>query len=300
MTMNNILFYTAISCWGIAISCLVWWVLSVASKITYVTLADGRQEARSLPLLFRLLLPLSHNFDKMLKKPSFQGAIQEASWQLTAAGFEGLLSAREFIAIKFLLPMCAAIFFLPLPLIMGRDGVMPWVMITLVFWIWPLRWLRNARAQRAKSILRALPFVLDLLTLSVEAGLDFMGAVQRNCERRKMDPLNEELLRMQREIQIGTTRRIALQNLSERVRIPQVRTLCTALIQADELGVSIGTILRIQAEQLRQERFERAEKQANEAPTKILFPLLLFIFPATLVVLVGPVLMAAMKDFLAQ
>jgi tight adherence protein C len=115
-----------------------------------------------------------------------------------------------------------------------------------------------------------------------------------------MDPLNEELLRMQREIQIGTTRRIALQNLSERVRIPQVRTLCTALIQADELGVSIGTILRIQAEQLRQERFERAEKQANEAPTKILFPLLLFIFPATLVVLVGPVLMAAMKDFLAQ
>jgi tight adherence protein C len=298
--MNNILFYTAISCWGIAISCLVWWVLSVASKITYVTLADGRQEARSLPLLFRLLLPLSHNFDKMLKKPSFQGAIHEASWQLTAAGFEGLLSAREFIAIKFLLPMCAAIFFSPLLLIMGRDGVMPWVMITLIFWIWPLRWLRNARAQRAKSILRALPFVLDLLTLSVEAGLDFMGAVQRNCERRKMDPLNEELLRMQREIQIGTTRRIALQNLSERVRIPQVRTLCTALIQADELGVSIGTILRIQAEQLRQERFERAEKQANEAPTKILFPLLLFIFPATLVVLVGPVLMAAMKDFLAQ
>lgn len=297
--MDDLLFYIATGCWGCAITTLLWWILSIASKMTYVTLADGRKQARSLPLLFRLVLPLTHNFDKMLRKPSFQAAIHEASWQLTAAGFEGLLSAREFIAIKFLLPLCAAIFFSPFLLLMGSEGVMPWLMIVLVFWIWPLRWLRSARATRAKAILRALPFVLDLLTLSVEAGLDFMGAVQRNCERRKIDPLNEELLRMQREIQIGTTRRVALQNLSERVRIPQMRTLCTALIQADELGVSIGTILRIQSEQLRQERFERAEKQANEAPTKILFPLLLFIFPATLVVLVGPVLMSAMKDFLA-
>lgn len=299
LDMNNLLFYITISCWGLTIMALIWWVLHVASQITYVTLADGRQEVRTLPLLFRLILPLTHNFDKLLRKPSFQGAIQEASWQLTAAGFEGLLSAREFIAIKFLMPLCAGIAFSPFLLIMGSDGFMPWVMIVLIFWIWPLRWLRSARAKRAKEILRALPFVLDLLTLSVEAGLDFMGAVQRNCERRKIDALNEELLRMQREIQIGTTRRVALQNLSERVRIPQMRTLCTALIQADELGVSIGTILRIQSEQLRQERFERAEKQANEAPTKILFPLLLFIFPATLVVLVGPVLTAAMKDFLA-
>jgi tight adherence protein C len=297
--MHDLLFYIAIGAWGVTLLCVTWSVLTVASQITYVTLADGRQEARSLPLLFRLVLPLTHNFDKMLRRPSFQGAIHEASWQLTAAGFEGLLSAREFLAIKFLLPLCAAIAFSPFLLMMGSDGVLPWMMITLLFWVWPLRWLRGAREARAKSILRALPFVLDLLTLSVEAGLDFMGAVQRNCERRKMDPLNEELLRMQREIQIGTTRRVALQNLSERVRIPQMRTLCTALIQADELGVSIGTILRIQSEQLRQERFERAEKQANEAPTKILFPLLLFIFPATLVVLVGPVLTAAMKDFLA-
>ena len=140
--------------------------------------------------------------------------------------------------------------------------------------------------------------MLDLLTLSVEAGLDFMGAVQRNCERRKMDPLNEELLRMQREIQIGTTRKVALRNLSERVRIPQVRTLCTALIQAEELGVSIGSILRIQADQMRQDRFERAEKLAHEAPTKMLFPLLLFIFPATIIVLLGPLLANILGDFL--
>ena len=153
-----------------------------------------------------------------------------------------------------------------------------------------MQWLRTAREKRGRSILRALPFVLDLLTLSVEAGMDFMSAVRRNCEQRAMDPLNEELLRMQREIQIGATRKIAFRNLSERVRIPQIRTLCSALIQADELGVSLGSILRIQAEQLRRERFERAEKLAQEAPTKMLFPLLLFIFPATLIVLLGPII----------
>jgi tight adherence protein C len=130
----------------------------------------------------------------------------------------------------------------------------------------------------------------------VEAGLDFMSAVRRNCEQRKMDPLNEELLRMQREIQIGTTRKVALHNLADRVRIPQLRTICSALIQADELGVGIGTILRIQAEQLRRERFERAEKMAHEAPTKMLFPLLLFIFPATLIILLGPVIANIITD----
>lgn len=95
---------------------------------------------------------------------------------------------------------------------------------------------------------------------------------------------------MQREIQIGTTRKVAFRNLSERVHLPQLRTLCSALIQADELGVSLGSILRIQADQLRRERFERAEKLAHEAPTKMLFPLLLFIFPATLIVLLGPII----------
>ena len=225
-------------------------------------------------------------------------ACQAAAWQLTAAGYEGLLSGREFVALKLLLPSVTATLLALLFIPLGSDAFPLWFVGTLLAWVWPLHWLRAARARRAKSIVRALPFVLDLLTLSVEAGMDFMGAVQRNCERRAMDPLNEELLRMQREIQIGTTRKIALRNLYERVRVPQIRTLCTALIQADELGVSIGSILRIQAEQLRQERFERAEKLAHEAPTKMLFPLLLFIFPATIIVLLGPVIANVMKDFM--
>ena len=126
--------------------------------------------------------------------------------------------------------------------------------------------------------------------------MDFMSALQRNCERRKLDPLNEELIRMTREIQVGTPRRVALRNMAERVRQPDLKGVTHALIQADELGVSIGSILRIQSDQLRNRRFERAERLANEAPVKMLGPLMLCIFPAVFVILLGPILMQAVHN----
>jgi tight adherence protein C len=158
-------------------------------------------------------------------------------------------------------------------------------------YFYPAFWVRAAVAKRHRSIQRALPFVLDLLTLSVEAGLDFMTALQRNIDRRKIDPLGEEMIRVVREIQIGKTRREALRDMARRVDLPDLRSVVSALVQADELGVSIGFILRIQADQMRQRRFERAEKLANEAPVKMLFPLMAFIFPAVFLILLGPILM---------
>ena len=293
-----LLYWLSLLLWALGAGALVWYVLGYATQITYVTLADGRSEVRQLPLLFRVLLPLAPNLDPLLSRPAFAPATAAASWQLTAAGYEGVLSGREFVALKMLIPACGTLLLALLFIPFGTAAFLPWMIGTLLAWMAPLHWLRSVRTKRMKRIVRALPFVLDLLTLSVEAGMDFMGAVQRNCERRAMDPLNEELLRMQREIQIGTTRKVALRNLAERVRIPQIRTLTNALIQADELGVSIGAILRIQADQLRQERFERAEKLAHEAPTKMLFPLLLFIFPATIIVLLGPIVASVIGDFL--
>ena len=103
---------------------------------------------------------------------------------------------------------------------------------------------------------------------------------------------------MTKEIQVGLSRKEALKNMSDRVRQPDLKSVAYALIQADELGVSIGSILRIQAEQLRSRRFDRAEKLANEAPTKMLLPFLLCIFPAVFIILLGPVLINAMKGML--
>ena len=172
------------------------------------------------------------------------------------------------------------------------------LLIFLYFYAYPLMWLRGTLKKRHLAIMQALPFVLDLLTLSVEAGMDFMSALQRNCDRRKLDPLNEELIRMTREIQMGTARRIALRNMAERVRQPDLKAVSFALIQADELGVPIAPILRIQSEQLRARRFDRAERLANEAPVKMLGPLLLCIFPAVLIVLLAPILLEAVKNIM--
>ena len=293
--------------WSVAIACLAWYAASVASEVTYVTLADGRRQARSIPLVFKLLLPFVGNLDRLVARPFFAPRIERAHRMLISAGFEGLLNGREFVALELLSPIVLGAFWCLLILFMGvllpdslfTAGRLPLCLMgVLLFAVQPMLWLKSALKARHLSIMKSLPFVLDILTLSVEAGMDFISALQRNCKSRRLDPLNEELLRMTKEIQVGLSRKEALKNMSDRVRQPDLKSVAYALIQADELGVSIGSILRIQSDQLRQRRFDRAEKLANEAPTKMLGPLILFIFPAVFIILLGPVLANAMKGIL--
>ncbi len=294
-----------ILCWGICAAALAAYAASIAGEITYVTLADGRKTERKIPLVMRLLLPLVPNIAGFVNRKSFAKARAEADRMLVSSGLEGLLTGAEFVALKFLIPLvCGGLFagfvFLLAALVPDSflAGNAPILALAGVVWFyaWPLFWLRGSLKARHLSIMRSLPFVLDLLTLSVEAGMDFMSALQRNCERRKLDPLNEELIRMTREIQVGTPRRVALKNLAERTGQPDLKGVAFALIQADELGVSIGSILRIQSEQLRSRRFDRAEKLASEAPVKMLGPLMLCIFPAVFVILLAPILIQASKS----
>lgn len=286
--------------WALSAALFFAYAASVAREITYVTLADGRREARSIPLMVKLLLPLAPNMSRFVARPSFDGARLKAEGMIAMAGLDGLVGGSEIIALKFLSPvLCGTVLSLAfLSLSAATDGalVSPSNAVLfsaasyIIFYLYPDMWLRGAVKRRHTSIMRSLPFVLDLLTLSVEAGMDFMSALQRNCGRRRMDPLNEELLRMTREIQLGTPRRTALRNMAVRTGQSDLKSVVHALVQADELGVSIGAILRIQSDQLRSRRFDRAEKLANEAPVKMLAPLLLFIFPAVFVVLLGPVI----------
>jgi pilus assembly protein TadC len=262
----NMLDILSMVMWAVCAAALAWYAVSVAGDVTYVTLADGRRQERSIPLIFKLLLPFSQNFYGVISKPLFSPAVQRAHSLLVQGGFEGLISAEEFVALQL-----------------------------MMLWVLPLFWLRCAVKRRHNAILKALPFVLDLLTLSVEAGMDFISALQRNCRSRRLDPLNEELLRMTKEIQVGSSRREALANMAARVGQSDLKSLALSLIQADELGVSIGTMLRIQSEQLRSRRFDLAEKLAAEAPVKMLGPLMLCIFPAVFIVLLGPIISQAMK-----
>jgi tight adherence protein C len=284
--------------WAAAAALMGWYVASIAKQITYVTLADGRQQSRTIPLLFRLLLPLAPNLTPLFRRPVFNRARTRLDQQLISAGFEGLLRADELLALRLLLPMVIAPIWMLWVKLCVTAGNVPMLtriepMLHILGWLYtayfPIFWLRRTLQTRHRSIQRALPFVLDLLTLSVEAGLDFMNALQRNVERRAVDPLGEELIRVVREIQVGKTRRDALRAMGLRVGLTDLRQVVNALVQADELGVSIGSILRIQADQMRMRRFERAERLAHEAPVKMLGPLMVFIFPAVFIVLMGPV-----------
>jgi len=286
--------------WAIALTGLAGYTLRVGMQITYVTLADGRRQERRLPLAFRLLLPLVPNVAPLFRSAAMSGARQNAARRLTAAGFDELLSAEEFLSLRILLPLVLGLLWLALVAALGVAAnpdslfrkLLPVVYAIgpLALMILPDQWLRQALANRHRRIQRALPFVLDLLTLSVEAGMDFMTALQRNVERSSVDALGEELIRVVREIQVGKTRREALRDLADRVGLPDLKSVVNALVQADELGVSIGSILRIQADQMRQRRFENAERLANQAPVKMLGPLLLFIFPSVFFILLGPVI----------
>ena len=292
-------------CWAIAFGGFGWYCAHAARQISYVTLADGRRKERRLPIMFRLLLPLAPNLRPVFAKAFFARSRATAAKQIVSSGYEGLISAEEFLGLRVLFPLLLGPLwglFVNASTIAGKveflSKLQPSFIALGVAWflLYPSLWLKQAIKLRHGEIRKSLPFVLDLLTLSVEAGMDFMSSLQRNIERRTIDALGEELIRVVREIQLGKTRREALRDMSLRVNLQELRSVVNALVQADELGVSIGSILSIQADPMRQRRFERAEKLANEAPVKMLFPLMVFIFPAVFLILLGPIVVRMIQQ----
>lgn len=166
--------------------------------------------------------------------------------------------------------------------------------VALIGLFYPMIWVNDQVAKRHLQISRALPFNLDLLTLSVEAGLDFTAALAKVVDKGKQGPLREELALVLKQLKMGKTREEALKSMIARVDLPALSQFVTALIQADRMGTSLGKVLRIQSTQLRIERTQRAEKLANEAPVKMLFPLIACIFPTVFMVLFGPIVFAFM------
>ena len=158
----------------------------------------------------------------------------------------------------------------------------------------PLFWLRDQVKKRLLRIGRALPYHLDLLTLAVEAGLDFTGALGKVVERGRAGPLRDELQLVLKQLRVGKTREEALREMIARVDLPQLTQFVRVLIQADKMGTSLGKVLRIQSGQMRAERTQRAEKLANQAPVKMLAPLVGCIFPTVFMILFGPIVFALM------
>jgi tight adherence protein C len=155
--------------------------------------------------------------------------------------------------------------------------------------LFPYIWLSDQIKKRQRKIAKALPYNTDLLTLTVEAGLDFQAGLGTVVEKGQPGPLIEEFNIVLNEIRLGTTRAEALRNLADRVQMIDMSAFVSNLIQADRMGTSLGKVLRIQTNQMRISRTHRAEKAANEAPVKMLLPLIGCIFPTVFLVLFGPI-----------
>ncbi|MCH2176524.1 MAG: type II secretion system F family protein [Lentisphaeria bacterium] len=271
---------------AMSISCFVFYIMRF---ITSMKLEKKTYQVQ-VPLVFKLTYPIAKNFESRFQTDNWAKTRNETERQLKMAGLVKLYTPSEFIALRFtsgvLLSLIAIGCFI-IPIQLGTPIGFLFLGMGLFF---PNLWLRGIIKTRHRSIQRSLPNVLDLLTLSVEAGRDFLSALADILHNRPNDPLGDELNQVFREIQLGKQRREALRALGKRVNQDDLNTVVETLVQADELGASIGYILRILGDQMRQKRFAYAEKMANEAPTKLLLPLFLFIFPAVMMIILGPVL----------
>ena len=209
--------------------------------------------------------------------------------KLVSAGLQEELTPDEFIAFKAFL-----ILFFPLVCGLLNAGdfleISWWITMAsgVLGWFYPDYWVSTRIKARQKAIIRAMPFIVDLLALSTEAGLDFIGAIGKVVEKANPSPLVEELGQLLKEIKVGSSRQEGLREMALRIDMSEVNSFVAILISADQMGASIGKILRQQSEQVRVERMVRAEKEGAKAAQKVLIPLVVFIIPAVFLMIFGP------------
>ena len=244
----------------------------------------------SLPITDRLVVPMLRGVGNFITRFAPQSTMERTARQLKLAGSPRNMSAAEFWAVRGFttVAMGVLMFF-----VMDRfaDDTSQRLLYTLLFtalgFMLPQLWLRSIIDRRKAAIIKKLPDALDLMTICVDAGLTFDGAMDR-VHQKWRDPLSMEFGRVIYEMQLGKSRRQSLRDMVDRMDVADVTSFVASVLQADQLGVSIGKVLRIQSEQMRVRRRQRAEEKAQQAPIKMLFPLVFLIFPAMFIVLLGP------------
>ncbi len=207
--------------------------------------------------------------------------------RLRKAGQEYALTPHQFFGGK----LVGLLFGVVIGWMLSSSGGL-WLGMTLggLFgFVYPDLWLNDHTKARNLAILKALPFFLDIVTLSIESGLNLTGGLQKAVDKCKPGPLILEINHVLRDVRAGKQRVEALRDLAERLDYGPVSSLVSAMVQGELMGSSLGPILRAQSDQRRTERFQRAEKLAMEAPVKMLGPLIMFIFPCTFIVLGFPI-----------
>jgi tight adherence protein C len=242
-----------------------------------------------LPFGERVLRPGIESFSRTVSSVLPASMLADIQKQLIMAGNPMTLqSYTVFWAVIFCtFAGLGVVMFIALPQSLLLHKALFALMFSAIGFIFPRMWLKGKVKARQKKVLRAMPDAMDLITTCVEAGLGLDAALARVAEKSS-GPLADELSRMLRDVAMGKLRREAMTELDERIGVEELSSFINSVIQAEQLGVGIAQVLRVQSDQLRTRRRQKAEQSAHEAPIKMLFPLVLFIFPAFLIVILGP------------
>jgi len=246
----------------------------------------------SQPITERILVPIIQKIGEITERFTPQNAIEQTEIKLELAGNPPGIDPTIFWAARFIAAICVG----ALLLLVFSHGSMDWTwgrklfmtgIFALIGFFMPQLLLQSKINSRQDTIRKSLPDALDLLTICVQAGLGFDAAMSRVAEKWE-DALADEFSRSLREIQLGNVRRVALRNMADRIGIAEMTSFVAAIIQSEQLGVSMAKVLRIQSDQMRVRRRQIAEEKAQQAPVKMLFPMALLIFPSLLIILLGP------------
>ncbi|MGO9178365.1 MAG: type II secretion system F family protein [Candidatus Limnocylindrales bacterium] len=259
----------------------------------------GTMQAKSLeelelqqPIFDRTVRPIAQRLSGIGRRLTSATQAGRTEQRLAMAGHPGGMRTSDFLGFKIVIALAAAaVAFLVFALIEGNVllGALLAILAGGVGYMAPEFWIGRRVRARQHQIVLSLPDALDLLTISVRAGLGFDAALAKVTEKLP-GPLSDEFRRALAEVRVGKQRREALRDIVARTEVPALTNFIGAVIQAEQLGVSISKVLQVQSEQLRIERRQRAEQAAAQAPIKMLFPLVGCIFPSLFVVILGPAL----------
>lgn len=249
----------------------------------------------------RIIVPFFNDIGKLASKFTPQATLESARHRLEMAGNPMQLDPAFFLALRFVFAVLLGGAIFAASAISGNmvRGLMYSALFLVVGFFLPNIWLSSRINSRQKAVFRAMPDALDLLTIAVEAGLGFDAAMAKVHEKWDND-LALEFGRVIQEIRLGKLRREALRDMADRLGVSEMTSFVAAVIQSEQLGVSMAKVLRIQSDQMRVRRRQIAEEEAHRAPIKMVFPIALLIFPSILIILLGPAALLLVQSQLGE
>ena len=260
---------------------------------------DVRDQELLVPLYQRALLPVLHGLTALGGRFTPVGYVDQVRKKFIYAGRISSDGVDRFLAIRVITVVAIPIWFIFVTAFLPFTGILRLGLLGLggaVLALGPDSILNRRVEERQVTMQRKLPDILDLLTISVEAGLGFEQAVDRTVGSVP-GPLSDEFARMLGELRAGSSRADAMRALDHRTNVPEIRSFVLAILQADAFGVSIGRVLRAQADEMRIKRRQLAQEKAQKAPVKMLIPMVFCIFPALFVVVIGPAMINISRNF---